>query len=1122
MGEVWLGHDRRLSRDVALKVIRPDLFENPTVRERFVREARHASSVVHPYVATVFDVVEHEGETILVMEFVQGRDLKDVVLEERPPTIQERLRYGIEIAEALEAIHAKGILHRDLKPGNVLITQAGHVKVLDFGLARTPRLAPPADSPELADTTGLSITAPGIAVGTISYMSPEQIRGDTLDKRSDLFSLGIVLCELATTHHPFLRDSMPKTVSAILEAEPFSEESGTDTIVPAALQPVLARTLSKVRDHRYSSAGVVAEELQAVLRGETTRVARESAQRRQRRVAAALAAVVLVSTLAAIGVASWLRQPPVWTSPRIAVAVAPLEDKTGLPDGAVRAAMVADLIATDLAASRIVRPIGPNETRAVLDGLPDGASGQEVAQRLAGAFSVDYVMRGVLYREGDKFLATLEAVPARGGAALASLHAEGATAASVADALAGSLRRALPGVTRFNAIRDDRVDLVELTSKSEDARLLYERALLAWRDGKITETIDLLDKAIAVDSGFVLARATLAQVRHEAGYGRLAREEADRARLLAPKGDSAAAQRLRLTLDAVRAEVSEDGAAFAEAAGRLAERYGDEPEILQLHAKALNRAGKTTEALAAIDRAIGVDPSRPSLHLTRAEALSGMEAWDKALVSIETAAGIYQKLGSIEGRANAECLRGGMLLEAQRHDEAIASLTRAIEQFEKAGRENLIARAASELGGVYLMIGRPGQAEPLFASAVARARSAGNLGLACGTVARQGAQAFIQADYARAEAYLRDAIDQARQLQNDGLLLDPLSNLTSLLSFIGRYADARTSADMLLEAVTRAGQPERIVDARLNVANLDLMQGRLEESKRAYDDVLRLEADAPLNQNTPWARLARAELFQLQGRLQDALADADAAVADFERLKALGFAGYARLRRGLVGTELGRLEDASTDLVLADREARRDEAGLADLAARVEIARWLISGSGRLSKHAKAATEASPVLRAWSLAAECESAVARGDAKRAEATCRRAFDDVAAQMGDAVAARAARAEALVRLRRFSEARDDAQRAYDQAAKLGMLLPLARAAAVMAELPEDVRPASIEAVRTSGRGALDSYLSAVPSIDRERIGRRPAIARLRRLLASGPHQTGKSPIRPPEGGVGVVS
>jgi tetratricopeptide (TPR) repeat protein len=463
-----------------------------------------------------------------------------------------------------------------------------------------------------------------------------------------------------------------------------------------------------------------------------------------------------------------------------------------------------------------------------------------------------------------------------------------------------------------------------------------------------------------------------------------------------------------------------------------------------------------------------------------------------------------------------------MLLEAQRHDEAIASLTRAIEQFEKAGRENLIARAASELGGVYLMIGRPGQAEPLFASAVARARSAGNLGLACGTVARQGAQAFIQADYARAEAYLRDAIDQARQLQNDGLLLDPLSNLTSLLSFIGRYADARTSADMLLEAVTRAGQPERIVDARLNVANLDLMQGRLEESKRAYDDVLRLEADAPLNQNTPWARLARAELFQLQGRLQDALADADAAVADFERLKALGFAGYARLRRGLVGTELGRLEDASTDLVLADREARRDEAGLADLAARVEIARWLISGSGRLSKHAKAATEASPVLRAWSLAAECESAVARGDAKRAEATCRRAFDDVAAQMGDAVAARAARAEALVRLRRFSEARDAAQRAYDQAAKLGMLLPLARAAAVMAELPEDVRPASIEAVRTSGRGALDSYLSAVPSIDRERIGRRPAIARLRRLLASGPHQTGKSPIRPPEGGVGVVS
>src|SRR5262249_37497602 len=266
-------------------------------------------------------------------------------------------------------------------------------------------------------------------------------------------------------------------------------------------------------------------------------------------------------------------------------------------------------------------------------GLGRAAAGSDTVQRLAGALSVDYVTRGVLYREGDKFVATLEAVPAKGGAVLASLHAEGASAAEVAESLASAMRRSLPGVSRINALRDDRADLAELTSKSEDARLMFERGNLAWRDGKLGEAIDAFEKAIGIDPDFALARANLAQVRHEAGYGRLAREEADRARAHAPTGNTAADDRLRLTLDAVRAEVSPDAAAFAEAAGKLAAKYGDEPEVVALHAKALAHAGKNADALAAIDKAIAMDPSRPGLSLARGDILADLGRPDDALTA---------------------------------------------------------------------------------------------------------------------------------------------------------------------------------------------------------------------------------------------------------------------------------------------------------------------------------------------------------------------------------------------------------------------------------------------------------------------------------------------------------
>lgn len=1119
MGEVWLGRHEHLQRDVALKVVRQDRIDDATVRARFVQEARLASSVVHPYVATVFDVVDDGDDTVLVMEYVQGRDLRAILPAEAGVPLEERIRYGIEITEALEAIHDRGLLHRDLKPGNVIVTPSGHVKVLDFGLARKTRPILDGTSPvELSETSFLSLTQPGRVVGTVSYMSPEQIRGQALDTRSDLFSLGVLLWELFTSRHPFLRNSIEQTVTAILEEEPLGRSVPGVPIPPPALQPVLARALSKSRDARYRTAGELADDLRAVARGEAARTVPGARPRRMLGLAAILAILLLAGVSAT---ARWLRTPPVWNAPRIAVAFVALEDRTGLPDGSVRASMVADLVATDLAGSRIVRAIGPDQTGPIVSGLPSPASWSDVVRRVASALAVDYVVTGSLYLEGDRFIATVETTPTRDGPSLASLRAEGPTAVAVAEALARSIRRSLPGVSALHAIRDDRTDLAALTSASEEARLLYERGTLAWRDGNLREASDFLGKAVSADPRFSLARAALAQVKFEEGYARDAREEADRALSTAPDEDTPSAERLRLLLETVRARVSEDSAAFEAAAGRLAERFGDEPEVLALHARALGSAGRTGEALERVGLAISLDSTRPALHLQRAKILSQLERWDDALASIAGAERIYRTLGSREGLANAERARGETFFQAQRYTEGRAALESAIAEFRSLGRPTLAADSERDLASVLILTGRPGEAGSLLASAAATAVEAGQRGLHCRILSSRGAQAYIEGRYRDAETLMREAADEARRLQNDRLLLDPLSNLTNLQLYTGQYAEARTSVEELVATATRSGSREHLGDARLNLAVLDAALGRLDASLETYADILRIEGDSAVTQNAAWARLGRAEVLKVRGPLGDALDEATRGLEIFERLGAPGFAGYGRLGRGQVALELGRIREARQDLERAIEEAGREGAGLDDLAVRASVCLVLVeiedgnrAAAKRLAARAFRARGAdSAALRAWIASAECEYLNRTGDEARAEAACRRAAEDPASLAFDAVAARASRAETLARLENLTEARDEARRAFEAARQAGIPLAGARAAAVLAELPDEMRPDDGSSIRSGGREMLQVYLAGIPATDRDRVSRRARIARLARLLDAAPENDRSVPSQP---------
>lgn len=314
MGVVYRARDEVLGRDVALKTILPDARINANRRKRLLREARAASKLAHPGIVPVFEVFDHDGVPWIAMQYIDGVSLDSVLALSGPPPIGELLEQQASLASALHAAHANGVLHRDVKPSNVLIDRNGSVRLTDFGLAR--QLAGFEDSvPDAVDT----LTAEGLVIGTLPYMSPEQVLGRKLDERSDIFSLGALFFQMTTGRRPFEGSTDGEIIDAVLHHQPSPISHPTQTL-PPQLKGIIERCLEKEPRNRYQNAGDLASDLRMLMRGNTSMSGRRLSRitmPRSRNVA--IVAVSVIFVLATVALIGWWRNQSRTRLPRFGV-----------------------------------------------------------------------------------------------------------------------------------------------------------------------------------------------------------------------------------------------------------------------------------------------------------------------------------------------------------------------------------------------------------------------------------------------------------------------------------------------------------------------------------------------------------------------------------------------------------------------------------------------------------------------------------------------------------------------------------------------------------------------------------------------------------------------------------
>ena len=878
MGAVYKARDVELSRMVALKVIRPDLARNRAILDRFKQELILATQVTHRNVVRIYDLGEAEGIKFITMEYVEGEDLAAILHKRGKLPPREAVALIEQVCRALEAAHAVGVIHRDLKPQNIMWeTGTGRILVMDFGLAKT--------------LEGERMTQTGAMVGTMEYMSPEQALAGNLDQRSDIFSLGLIFYELLTGQTPFRADSalaslIKRTQERVV---PVSE---LDKTVPPELSQIVSRCLERDVALRYQNASELLADLElwsgtgksGIIAARLKPGPRRWADENKRLIGGAAALVVLL----VVTLAYFLMRPKSQTIlevkqgapvvPARSLAILPFRNSSGDAKDDWIGSSVSDMLSTDIGQSAHLHTVPTDRLHQVLTDLrvgPETAIDPDTLRRVAQFSNADVLVSGQYARFGDQIvidatirdLAHDQTVPVKAQALVKDLP-------TAIDSLADSVRKNLS--LSANVVEELKAQSFKPNSTSVDALREYDAGSALMRAGKYVDALKHLQAATNEDPQFALAFSKLADAQSELGFQSDAEQSSSRATDLAHN------QKLPLAetylINASNARIMKDNKKALEAyenllksspgdvdvqyqlgdlylqSGEYAKARAEFTDVLKSDPKNMkalwrlgvvdNLTGNPQAALDSLTRgsslAIQVDNQEQQALILLSMGISYrlLNKPEEALRNYQDSIAINEKIGQKRGVAAALNEMGSVQRTSGKADAALASYNKALVLLRDIGEKDETANTLTNLGAVYQDLGKYDQALEVYKQALQIQRETGDQSYESQCLDNIAGVYLAMGDTDNAFTYSQQALQLREKLGVPGDIAYTLESLSEAYTATGQYDQAMTELMRALELSRKAGDSGGIALVSHQIGLVLGYQGRFGAAVKSLQDAV--------------------------------------------------------------------------------------------------------------------------------------------------------------------------------------------------------------------------------------------------------------------------------------------